>query len=126
MHCVPAFPGALREYLAGALPREIFALTSLWEETLRTESENDEEHDMTGQNLISGIDLRSECLGTPRITPPTSVPPEIPEPADNDGFEGEDQSGRANRRIEICAPAIMKIFVVRHFRTSMPVASAMN
>jgi hypothetical protein len=50
-------------------------LASPWKETLWAEGENRQKHQVTGQNLVARIDLRSERLGNPKDHPSSQRSP---------------------------------------------------
>src|ERR1700732_4915341 len=83
----------------------LMILTHSLKETLRAQRKDSQENNVTGQNLVTGIDPCPEGLGDTENYSTEEGSPEIPQPPNDDRFKGEDQSGRSDRRIEICADA---------------------
>src|ERR1051325_8589891 len=75
----------------------------LGEQPFGPHPEHDQGRDVTGQEVPAGVELRADRLGGAENAPPRERPPHAAEPADDDGLETEDQTRRADRRIEVGA-----------------------
>jgi hypothetical protein len=69
----------------------------------RPQDEDDQEGDVTGQDLPFGVDGRAGCLRNADDDAAGQRAPQAAEPADDDGLEGEYEPCRTDRGIEIGA-----------------------
>src|SRR3984893_318350 len=81
----------------------LMTLARSLKETLRAQRKNSQENNVTGQNLVAGINPCPKGLGDPQNYSAHQGSPEIPQAANDDRFKCEDQPGRSDRRIEIGA-----------------------
>src|ERR1043166_3511877 len=75
----------------------------LGEQPFGPHREHDQERDVTGQEIPAGIELRADRLRDAEDDAARERAPHAAEPADDDGLETEDQTRRADRRIEVGA-----------------------
>src|SRR5258708_11542007 len=70
-------------------------------QALRADQENDEKHQMAGQQLPAGVEMRSDALRNPNDDATRQRAPKAAEPSENDGFEGNQQAAGTRGRVEI-------------------------
>src|SRR5260370_4489500 len=100
-------PKAAKQRLV-RVPRSVqtasfMTLTRSLKETLRAQRKNSQENNVTGQNLVAGINACPEGLGDTENYSAHEGSPEIPQSTNDDRFKREDQPDRSDRRIEIGA-----------------------
>src|SRR4029077_20283807 len=77
--------------------------TRFCEKALWAQSENSQEDKVTCEDLVAGVDPRSESLSNAENYSSDQGSPEIAEPANDHRFKSEHQPVRSNRRIKIGA-----------------------
>src|SRR5260221_13071074 len=72
-------------------------LTNFCEKALWAQSENGQENQVASQDLVAGVDPPTERLSEAENDSSAQVSPELAQPANDDGFNGKYQPGRAKR-----------------------------